>query len=320
MSAPTQATLSAEEDILILAPDAPRRDILQHRAGWDPDLVRCDELTGDVLVRGVPIPEGWATDPGYVGSTPNHSAAIVLPGDRLLETQPLHVCADGTVVSQHAPPDWRGSSIRTGGVVGNLGAGSHGGSGMTAFGGTIRLGEWVPRGAIRHVMKIEIDASDYLYGGDGPRFRWPASRADAESWRYGGDLPDVKMGALVTLPPSFDLEGLNSEPARILAVALQQYGAYVVDDAGRSTVQFATEWGPQGRVLAEFEDRWGFPLAGDREAAQGPQRTFLDDLVRIYADLAVVADNSPREVGGTGPRLAPWAPPLQGGAADPAGR
>jgi hypothetical protein len=121
------------------------------------------------------------------------------------------------------------------------------------------------------------------------------------------------MGSLLALPTDFDADSLQTEPARILARTLTDYGAYVVDDTARSAVAFATEWGPAGRVIDEFRDDWGFDLAGNLPDATGIQREFLEDVVRIYSRLQVVADNGPDDVGGAGPRLAPWAPPLEPG-------
>ncbi len=305
--APPEQTLAVEEDLIVMAPDSPPRPLLEHDAAWS-GRSRCDSTTGRVLAPAVPIPEGWHTDPGYVGSTPNHSAAILMPDGTVLETQPLHVCADGTVVSQYAPEAWREGSLRS---DGRGAPGSHGGSDLSALGGTIRLGEWVPGAeVIPHVLKIELWADEYLSRHAGGH-RWPAWNADRTVWRYGGQEPEAQMGSLLALPVDFDVDGLDSEPARILARTLQGYGAYVVDDTARSTVAFATEWGPQGRVIEEFRDAWGFDLAGDLDAASGDQRQFLEDLVEIYGALEVVADNGPSTIGGAGERLAPWAPPLE---------
>ena len=309
--APRSGTLSTEEDLIIIEPDAPGRDLVSTTAGWQPGASRCDEATGEVLAEGLPIPEGWFTDPGYTGRTPNQAAAIVMPDLTVFETQPLHVCQDGTAVSQEAQPDWRGNSIVTGGTAEDPGSGAHGGSGMTAFGGTIRLGEWVPGGQIRHALKITLDASQLSAFAGG--YRWPAQNAD-QYWdgTYVGDVPAARMGALMTLPPWFNLENLQTEPARILAEALMGYGAYIVDDTGWDTVGIAVEWGPQGRVKDEFSEEWGFPIAGHIGNVGGDQLHFLEDLSLIYSVMHVVDDNDPDSLGGAGKPMAPFAPPLDG--------
>ncbi|MBS43840.1 MAG: hypothetical protein CMH83_11905 [Nocardioides sp.] len=316
--APSALTVQAEEDLIIATPDAPLRPVLATDAAWDADRTRCGATTGETLLEGLPIAEDWTTDPGYTGTTPNHAAAVLLPDDTLVETQPLHVCADGTVVSQYAPDDWRGSSIRTGGVPGDVGEGAHGGSGMTAFGGTIRLGEWTPGSTIRHTLKLTVDGTLLSHADGG--FRWPATRADSyAAEQYAGDEPAAAMGSLLTVAPDFDVAGLTTEPARILATALRDHGAYVVDDSGFSAVGIAVEWGPAGRVLDEFEQTWGFPLVGlaadDRAGAatggpEGDQQDFLADMQSVWSALAVVDDNGPESVGGAGERMAEQAPPL----------
>ncbi len=319
MVIPTERTLNIEEDIIIIAPDAPGRTIQKHDAAWEDGRTRCGSRTGKVLAENIPIPEGWQTDPGYTGSKPNHSAAILMPDMTLFETQPFHICEDGVAVSQFTNESWQGDSILTGGM-GAPDGGSHGGSFMTAFGGTIRLGEWVPGGVIRHVLKIDVYSQENLSPLDGG-FRWPALQPDRgfddPIEGYGGSVPEAKMGSLLALPPSFDVGALASEPAAILARTLQRYGAYIVDGTGWSTAAFAVEWGPNGRVKDEFEQVWGFPMVGHRKAVDGPQLAFLEDMETIYAALNVVNDNAPANTGGAGERLAPWAPPFTDGTGGP---
>ena len=123
------------------------------------------------------------------------------------------------------------------------------------------------------------------------------------------------MGALLALPPSFDISSLDSEPARILARALQRYGAYVVDQAGWSAAALAVEWGPNGRVKTEFQQVWGYPMDGHRPKASSPaHQQFLADMEEIYKALHIVNDNTRTSIGGAGTRLAPWAPPFADGS------
>ena len=136
------------------------------------------------------------------------------------------------MVSQYRPPD---DNIITGDGI----RGAHGGSGMSSIGGTIRLGELVPNGIIRHALKVNLYAQKYLaYNEDEtPGYRWPAIRADgyANESTYGGPNPALEMGALLALLPNFDVNSLQTEPGRIIATAFINYGGYVVDDtAGMS--------------------------------------------------------------------------------------
>lgn len=314
MKIPSQKTLNVEEDIIITRPNAPRRDIMSHDAAWNDGVTRCGSRTGEVEIANVPIPSGWNTDPGYHGVKPNHSSAILLPDMTLVETQPFHICPDGVAVSQFSAKAWQGDSILTGGMATGKG-GSHGGSGMTAFGGTIRLGEWVPGGEIPHAVKIEVYGIENL-SPTGGGYRWPALNADkGYLTKYAGTVPEAKMGALLALPPSFDISSLDSEPARILARALQRYGAYVVDQAGWSAAALAVEWGPNGRVKTEFQQVWGYPMDGHRPKASSPaHQQFLADMEEIYKALHIVNDNTRTSIGGAGTRLAPWAPPFADGS------
>ncbi len=314
MVIPTERTLNVEEDIIVADPDAPLVPIVRHDAAWNDGETRCGEqLDGDLITPGVPIPPGFVTDPGYWGVKPNHATAIVMADLTLFETQPLHICPDGTVVSEYTNERWQGDSILTGGMGGEPDGGAHGGSFMTAFGGTIRLGEWVPGGAIRHAIKVDLDSGANL-STVGGGFRWPALVADSGYLAgYAGSVSEARMGSLLALAPDFDVAALATEPARILATTLARYGAYVVDGSGWSTAMFATEWGPDGRVIDEFEREWGYPLAGHRPLVTGSQAEFLGDIETIYANLQIVDDNAPGNVGGSGDRLAPWAPSFSDG-------
>src|SRR6266571_410671 len=71
------------------------------------------------------------------------------------------------------------------------------------------------------------------------------------------------MGSLLALPPSVDVNsmGLETDAAKILAHAFQDYGAYTVDDTAWSVYGIATEYSPSGKVDDEFGAAWGFPIS-----------------------------------------------------------
>jgi hypothetical protein len=62
-------------------------------------------------------------------------------------------------------------------------------------------------------------------------------------------------GARIQLDPSFDVNTLKDRTARIVAKALQEYGAYVVDYAGN-----------RGKIYAEYEGtaNWSADSASTR--------------------------------------------------------
>lgn len=305
-----------DEDILLLDPHAPVVELGRTDAEWDATRTRCGSITtaGGPLAR-VRVPTGFSTDPGYLGKTPNHAAALLRPDGRtVVETQPFHRCGPGgPAVSAY---QWGIVDPRTDDGI----AGSHGGSGMSALGGTIRLGEWVPGGRIDHALKIEVDCARWCtYDPDDttPGYRWPAQKADdAAASRYGGTGPALEMGALLALPPDFDVDGLRTEAARVLAVALRDFGAYLVDDTAGPTVAVAVEWSDRGRVVDEFAATWGFRLDDQRTTGcvdDSASCAFLTDVGGIVAALVVVDDNAPGRVGGAGPRRAPCAGPFLDG-------
>ncbi len=349
----TFPTITVDEDLLFLQPGMPSaqwREIDYDDAGWADGEDRCDDTddaanTPDTITLGTddefPLPLLLAGAPD--GTKPNAPAAIVMPDNTLRETQPLTQCGSGAstfFTSKTTRSKHQGDSIVTGGhgpnANGTAGGGAHGGSSMTALGGAIRVGEWVPGGNIPHATKMELYTAYWLSKGpDGNGYRWPALDADSHwnnsanppagekpgygTLRPGGPPPiSAEMGVLLTLPNSFDLTTLESEPARILARSIKNYGTYVVDGAGRDAVQFATEWSANGRVRDDFASTnpakgWGFPLKGRTTTATGAQRVFLLDMEDIYESLKIVVNNGPSTPGGGAlgaARMTQLAPPL----------
>jgi hypothetical protein len=97
------------------------------------------------------------------------------------------------------------------------------------------LGELVPGGRIPHTLKLVMTSRWFAYNQDGtPGYRWPATKADGHaSWlTYRGSVPALEMGALLALKPDFAIDDLQTEPARIIARCLQDYGGYLCDTAG----------------------------------------------------------------------------------------
>jgi hypothetical protein len=314
---PTAAGPTVDPEILILQPTAPIRPLVENDAGWD-GKPRCTSLTGETLLAGVPVPDDFATIPEEEGSTPNNSGAILMPdGVTLYQTQPLHVCGVGGIVtSQYS---WDSQDIRTDAGI----EGSHGGSGMSAFGGSIRVGELQPGSVIRHAIKMNFFAErNYFYGvDDSPGYRWPAINADgyASAETYGGNVPAFEIGALLALKPDFDLESLQTEPARIIARAAQDYGVYAVDDTAWDVFALLIEEGPQGSVTGQFKDSYGYSLGDDASEldCKDPSDAckWSQDMWTILDNLAIVDNNAADTIGG-GPtgdtvnRRAPVAPPF----------
>lgn len=312
----TQFGMTVDEDILVLRPNAPLIDVFENFKDWSEEAKQPGARCGaeGAKMASLPIPADYVL-PHLANDTPNNAAAILLPdGVTVFQTQPFHRCTAGGIATSHYRfPD---ANIRTGdGVVG-----AHGGSGMSSIGGTIRMGELVPGGVIRHALKINLlGAKNYFCRtneADGkPGFVWPAVSADGGACgatpgdgTYRGSNPLVQMGSLLALKPDFDVNALRTEPARIVARALRDYGAYIVDDAAWDVYAFATESGPDGRVVEEFQRRWGFSMT-----PEGRDNDWVRDMDDVFLNLNVVTNNAPGTPGGGAlgsARRAPLAPPF----------
>lgn len=273
-----------DEDIAILTPSAPPTSLYYSSVGWTGGN-RCLS-TGRVLAT-VPIPDFYLM-PNNGG---NNTAGVLESDATTLEQNvPLTRCTVGGYGTTLAAY----SSVS---LYGDDPSGSHGG-GLSALGGTIRLGEFLS-GKIHHPMKVDLWAAQY-YHCCSPV--WPGTRVDgySTSATYGGTNPNLDPGALLALPPSFNVASLSTTPGKIIAQAFMDYGAYVVDDVGANGWAICTEQGPNGRVVDEFQALYGYsmwkPLTGS---------PFMNDMITIFQNLNIVTNNSPNSIGGGGtPRVA----------------
>lgn len=200
--------------------------------------------------------------------------------------------------------------------------GSHGASGLSSLGGTLRLGEMRPGQATgpKHALKIDVDPTAMLHKPTSltDAYRWPANKADsywgAAGSGYGQFISApvaCKMGALLAIPTSVNINSLGFEttPGLMLAWTLQNYGAYIVDSTGGASISMCTEEGYHGSFTAQFQSDWGFPWL----ARQSPSTAWGRDFVRCYTHFSVVDNNSPTSIGGGGTPLQPLAPDIGSG-------
>src|SRR5881628_2954194 len=318
----TQRGMTTDPDVIILTPNATMTDVYYNSDGWTGGS-RCAPQ-GNVLVNA-PIPDNFvvsgAGSGNPDGTTPNYATAILMSdGHTLTQGQPFARCTAGGPATMW----WSLSNDLYGTGV----DGGHGGSRLSSLGGTIRLGELVTGGVIRHAMKVNVyGLNDYYYDGTTQGYRWPASQADGcAATCYGGTTPALRMGSLLAIPASVNIDnlGLETEPAKILARAFQDYGAYAVDDTAWSVYAIATEFSPQGRVEDEFSSAWGFSI---NAATKGVP--WARDMERLFGALNVVdnwdesqwtsvsASNGAQGVGGGAPRVG-WAPEFGTGTPGPA--
>ena len=284
----------ADEEYLIWLKDGdPLRQLYQPGA-WGEG--RCTG-TQPVGIAPLPIRDDYIVADAQPGNTPNNASAFLLPhGRTLVQIEPLARCQAGGPLSRfhyYIDEDIYGEGI----------GGSHFGSGLSAIGGSIRKGELTSNQPIRHGLKVLLWGEKYLYySKEIPGHRWPAELADSNAAKqYHGKNPALVEGSLLAIPPRVTEASLNlqTQPAKKLFHALQNYGAYVVDDTGWDNHLIAVETG----VLEEFRKTFSYDF-------QGSSGKFYEDLMKLFQALHVVDNNGPKSVGGGGtPRVA-LAPPI----------
>ena len=279
-----------DQDIIVMRPDAPQVDVSLNHVAWAGGD-RCP-VEGLVLQTNVPMPDSLVIP----NSGDNNSAAFLGSyGHTLIQNEPFTRCSEGAEPTTNVKSP--NQDIYGDGIVG-----AHGGSGLSAIGGTLRFGE-LTYGNIRHALKINLWAHQY-YHCCSPI--WPAHNVDgyANGTTYGGDEVTLGPGSLMALQPSFDIDSLETEPGKILARAFQNYGAYTVDDTFWNAWAIETEQGPDGRVVDEFQSLYGTSMSPDN------QTPFRSDIDAIFTHLAIVTNNTETNIGGGGAPRAPLAPAI----------
>ena len=171
-------------------------------------------------------------------------------------------------------------------------SGGHGGSKLSGIGGSIRLGELVNARTINHALKINVWGDKYLYYDEQdktPGYRWPATVADVYAKeKYGGDNINFEMGSLLAIPKNLTPKSLNikSLPAVKLFYALQNYGAYVVDDTAWNVTAFNLQEG----VRSEFEQKYGYPFE-----IRNSQSQWFKEYYALVQNLHIVTTSSTRK-------------------------
>ncbi|MEI7502446.1 MAG: T9SS type A sorting domain-containing protein [Paludibacter sp.] len=308
---PTQKMLTLDEDLIVLTPDMPNMNINWCSVRWGTGD-RCTPNQPLQLQGSVPIPQSFVVSPStWDGTTPNAGIAVLLKDKHSIwQSQPFAHCSNGSdATTGYVYADNQD-------LYGNGYYGSHGGSRLSVLGGSIRNHELTKTsGPIRHAIKMNLCGKKNLYyDAVNKGFRWPALAADAAASTNYGSLrttpaqPECRMGALMAIPATVTIAslGLESEPGRILAQALQDYGGYVVDDTGWDVFAIETEWGPNGRFRDIFKTNWGYDFVVSM--SQSTSTNWGRDIVKIYKALNIVTNNSADNIGGGGTRRQPLAP------------
>ncbi len=189
--------------------------------------------------------------------------------------------------------------------------GSHWGSGLSSFGGSIRVGELTSDEPIRHALKLNVYGKDYLYfDWKNEGFKWPADRSDSYAAdNYGGTNRELLMGSLLALPKDLTVEELNlkSEIGKKLFWTLQNYGCYIADDSAWDCYAFSADI----EAVAQVKKDAGINLKGKVSTAfDSRNKNYSGDLMKIIPSLKIVTNNTEKTIGGGGTPCQPLAPNL----------
>jgi hypothetical protein len=298
-------------EIIVEQPTSPRCAVNVSSVGWSGGN-RC--VATGATRTAVPVANSYVIP----NSGGNNCAVFLLSDNRTLASmQPWTRCTAGgsaTCFAFFANTDVYGVGIE----------GSHGGSGLSAIGGSLRLGELRPGDSIgpRHALKVNPYARQFLFRNLNASAlrRWPADRCDSYATGsrtqggYGTDPTGTGVdgsnsntvmvqGTLLALATNFSITAnLSSTPARLLAWTLINYGAYIVDDIFATGFALVGEDGPAGDFADQFSSDWGVAL----RMHQGTNTAWHRSIRTICDNFFVISNNSQSAIGGGGTPLQPF--------------
>lgn len=300
-----------DESQIVFGPSSPLQHIYTNTVGWSGGSAdRC--AATQTLYTGarsqLPIPtDAFFNATNLPDGTPNASTVVLLQDrETLWQSQPAVICSTGGPISSQY-------TVAETSLYGDGISGSHGGSGLSALGGVIRMNEIIPGNSsivdgvadvMRHALCIQFDAGVFGSFGTGPF--WPATNQDGAA-----------EGLLVALLPTFDYNGLQTPPARSIAWTLINYGAYIVDSTAWDDMAFCTELSfadssvdiTSGRTVDQFQSVWGYSMS----AFPANSTQFGRDIQTIATSLHVITNNTASSIGGGGTPLQPLLPELETG-------
>ena len=257
---------------------------------------------------------------------PNNNAMGVLLADNvtLVQMQPAYRCGPGAPLFARFGNRTDGCPQRFPNVTSILGdgaLGSHGGSGLSGVGGTIRVGELTSAEPIRHALKLELQHQWYYgerplqnasaFNGGRRQYLWPATGSDSGSDKapgglYGGTDPHVAPGALLAVPAAVAASlKMATQPGAKVLQALRDYGGYIVDDTGAgNSAAICMEAAVNGEMRQHFGYAMTYP-----HGVSSPNPLY-SDLLSIFRALHAVVNNGPDTVGGGGVPRMPTKPPI----------
>lgn len=275
----------------------------------------CTRIPTAPVYGQIQLPHNYTNNDGtHCGG--NNALSMLQPDNiTVVQTQPTYRCSPGGPLYSRTHPD----KVDITSSEYDTALGAHGGSGLSALGGVLRLHELLPDAApISHVLKIELFAHEYYYNqkplnpvtpqnGGHTQYFWPATWSDGytnsskSQIRYNGTNPFLAPGSLMVLPVgTVESLDLSTTPAKRIAYALTNYGAYIVDDTAWDTAAICMEVGAD-QIFQKY-----YQLDGV-ETHSGP---WYNDLVKIFQQLHIVTNNGPSSIGGGGTPVVPLSPPI----------
>jgi len=309
--------IHADQDYFVTASGTDPLTPWYDQGSWD-GSDHCELKNDSIFVRSIHVPNNFLCPNKY--GPENNAVGILMPDNiTLLETQPVYRCSPGApFLSRTNASCCPNGYPQYQSILGDGALGAHGGSGLSATGGMIRVGELLnTTGQIRHALKLEFFAHQYYYGGhqlqphtetNGGRtqYVWPAIGSDAYTWNtgsrlaYNGTNPYLVPGALLAIPPTLaNKVQTTTVPGAKIKDALLQFGGYIVDDTASDSAAICCE----GDASIEFEQVYGERFSTN----SGP---WYDDLLTIFRALHIVVNNGPHAIGGGGHPSTYLAPPI----------
>lgn len=295
------------------------------------------KVTGNE-VSTIALPHSWTTasDGGrsHPGQTNNNAMGLLLPDNKtIVQMQPVYRCEPGGPLLARFGNSTDGCPQgfpNTTSIFGDGTLGSHGGSGLSGVGGTIRVGELTREQPIGHALKLELQHQWYFgkyplqpsseFNGDRRQYVWPATGSDscskgAPKGCYSGTLSSLAPGALLAVPTSLFIfldKRMKTQVGHKILEALTYYGGYIVDDTGAGNSAAICM---QSGVNTEMRDAFGYAMTyphGVTARKDDPGHQLYADLLLTFQNLHVVTNNGPESVGGGGVPLRPQKPPICG--------
>lgn len=270
-------------------------NIYRHKSNWDNARWPSKELLG-ASAGTLYWPRGYTV----ANNTSNNCSAIVQPDRRtVIQIQPTcRVDADSDYITGY-------NHSKKIDLYGSGEQGTHYGSGLSTIGGSIRKGELIGDQPIRHALKLNINAAEFLYYGEDLKgYKWPADRSDSyAASRYGGKDKNLVMGSLLALPPDITAEdlGITSEVGKKLFFTLQNYGCYITDDSCWNSYCICAEVGVREEVIQKY---------GEAYDMKGYENAYAKEFVSMVSSLAIIVNNSPDSIGGGGTPRQPLLPEI----------